>query len=924
MKKMRCAVVSIASLALMWSYAQADDSDPVGRPSPDAAASAGGGKGKKKDKKDFPDFKEVITDDFELVPTPVYAKGSFYKLHRNKKKDQVFAVIPKSRIGVNFMISNSISSGPGVAGWMWGDMVVRWERRDKKLLLIQPEVQNQGKQGKALSDAVRRTYTDRVLKQVAIKTMQGGSPVISLGDLFKDDLGGIGGVFGGSIDSSLSRFTDVQCFDDNIFVTIEAPMGSGGRGGRGRRGGGGGKGTLVAVNYNISSIPDTGYKPRLADDRIGYFLTVRRDWGKDYKEKSLFNRYINRWNLQKTDSSLAMSPVKKPIVFYVEKTVPVRFRNAVKEGILAWNDAYEKCGFVDAVQVIQQTETDYTHVVPEDVNYNFFRWTTVGNGLARGPSRANPLTGEIYDADIVFDDSWVRFPMETYSVFSPSALARVTGDRQLERFLELHPEFDWKPRHERLLPGLGDDVVASDQLQPDFNMLAKRYSRHMCSCGTHLQNELSMAYSIMEAQGYGEVPESFVQAIVKDVTMHEVGHTLGLRHNFKASAWLPLEDVLTDHEEDRPITGSVMDYNAFMFHADKDKQGDFCMTTLGPYDLWAIEYGYRPVGDPYKNEKEMLTAITQRVAESGLDYATDEDTGLFSPDPLINRRDMGSDPLEYSRYRIELVNGLMSNVEEWAVEDGESYSGLRKRFNRLLSEISSAAVFAGRYVGGQYFHRDHKGDPDARDPFVMVPADKQREAVKFLADHVFAADAFEFDPQVLNKLAPGRWSHWSSDEYDGWIPYDAYDQIEGVMATALMPLFNPITINRLHSMELMYENGDQPYTLAEHIRSLYGIVWAELDAGANGDYSDDEPYINGMRRGLQRAFARQMNSYLLGTPGGLATADAHALIRMNAGTLRDKIERTMKAKGLDDVSRAHLIDVHRRLEKALDAEYSLR
>ena len=906
--------LSVCLLVLLgWSGAWADDLDTIARGAGDKPADA---KADKKKDKQFPDFDEVVTDDFEKIRIYVAPeKEPFYTLYYSEKADQLLAEIPGSQLGKDFMISTSISAAPSVAGWMWGDQVVKWEKREKKLLLIEPDFRNEGKKGNAISDAVARTYTDRILETVDIRTMNGGNPVIDLGQLFKNDFGGIGRVLGGSLDSGLARWLrdQVKCFDQNIVLSVESPL---------QKSRGSGSGTLIVVKYSISGMPDTGYKPRRADDRIGYFTTVRRDWGKDYKAKTLFDRYINRWHLEKVDPTLAKSPVKNPIVFYVEKTVPVQYRDAVKRGVLEWNKAFERCGFIDAIQVRQQTDSnEFKDYDPEDVTKNFIRWTATGVGLAVGPSRANPYTGQIYDADVVFDDGWVRGMIERHGLFGAKSLSAVTSNRKLESFLKAHPAFDIVPRHKRLAPDYVEEETQPDEILPDYNLLDGRYRYYMCDCGANASRQLGLARCVFNAMGYKEIPEEFLQQLVQDVITHEVGHTLGLRHNFKASTMLPLEDVLRPSEEIRPIGASVMDYNAFMFHWDKEKQGDVVMRTIGPYDEWAIEYGYKPVEDPYKNEEELLKSITDRVAEAGLDYATDEDTGLLEPDPLTNRRDMGSDPLDYSRHQLRLVSELQKNMAEWAVEDGESYSRLRDRFNWLIYTIADASTYAGRYVGGQYFYRDHKGDPNARNPFVLVPAAKQREAMKFLADEVFSGKALNFEPALLTKLAPGRWRHWSSDDYDAWIEYNLHDRYEMIMRTALLPVFNPFTITRLHDMELMVEDGEQAYTLAEHLRSLTDTIWSELDNAIPPKSTDSSPFISSVRRGLQRAYTEQLVYYLTDSPGWLVPADANALMRMNSRQLHDRIAKISGNENLDDTSRAHLLDVQERLNKALNAEF---
>jgi len=575
MRKWTLMIFALATIGMLWSSTHADEPGSIASETDKAEPQKeqAGDEKKKEEKKDFPDFKEVVTDEFKAVGiafNPDGDKNAFYKLFHNKKTDQLLAVV--SPLKTNFMISSSIHAAPGIAGWMWGDRVVRWERRDKKLLLIEPDLRNEGKKGTELSDAVRRTYTDRIIKTIDIKTMDKDGPVIDLGDLFKEDFGQIGRVFRGSLDASLAKWIKIKPFEQNLILTVESPYkGSGSTflGGRAS------EGTLIAVNYNISGMPVTDYKPRMADDRIGYFTTVRRDWSKDYKEKTLFNRYINRWHLEKQDPALEKSPVKNPIVFYIEKTVPIRFRNSVKEGILEWNKAFEQCGFLDAVQVYQQTDkNEHRYKDPEDVNYNFFRWTASGVGIAVGPSRANPLTGQIYDADIVFDDGWIRGPTETHAVFGPKGVASLMNDPKLSAFLKAHPRFDFTSRQERLLPGYGKDVTATQELKPDYSTLADRYSRQMCDYGASTQHELVMADTYFAGLGYDDIPDEFLQQIVKEVVMHEVGHTIGMRHNFKASTWLPLEDVLKKTSETRPISASVMDYNAFMFNAKKELQGD--------------------------------------------------------------------------------------------------------------------------------------------------------------------------------------------------------------------------------------------------------------------------------------------------------------------------------------------------------------
>ena len=145
--------------------------------------------------------------------------------------------------------------------------------------------------------------------------------------------------------------------------------------------------------------------------------------------------------------------------------------------------------------------------------------------------------------------------------------------------------------------------------------------------------------------------DKLIKQGLKEVTMHEVGHTLGLRHNFKASKWLSLKDMNDPAKAKDGLVASVMDYNPANIVPKGWKQGDYYTTTLGPYDYWAIEYGYKPLSGGTHGEATELKKIAARSGEPALDYATDEDTRGIDPDPDSNRFDMGADPIEYAKIR---------------------------------------------------------------------------------------------------------------------------------------------------------------------------------------------------------------------------------------------------------------------------------
>jgi hypothetical protein len=420
--------------------------------------------------------------------------------------------------------------------------------------------------------------------------------------------------------------------------------------------------------------------------------------------------------------------------------------------------------------------------------------------------------------------------------------------------------------------------------------------------------------------------EKFIGQSIKSVTIHEVGHTLGLRHNFKASTWKSMDEIMKTRDEDVPVSASVMDYNPSMFALEAEDQGVYLTTVVGPYDYWAIEYGYRLTDEEHSDEAELLKQIASRSAEPGHAYATDEDTTSLSPDPLVNRFDNGSDPLDYTRQRIAMANKLLGNIEEWALEDGESYNRLRKAFDMLLFEINRSSQFTARYVGGMYVNRDHKGDPNARMPFEVVPAAKQREALGYLVDNIFSDKSFQFKPELINKLGAGRWGHWDSDAFDSSIDYPIHERIEATQYWSMFQVLNPFTLSRVYDAEMKVPAGQETITVPELMASVARAVWSELLAAPDKNFTNRDPYISSIRRTLQRRHLELMIDVVLGEPGRIMPADAHAVARMTLKGISQQIDDVLtnaKAESLDAFTRAHLDESKVRIDKALDAQFSL-
>jgi hypothetical protein len=627
---------------------------------------------------------------------------------------------------------------------------------------------------------------------------------------------------------------------------------------------------FMGVQYNFAKLPDPVMSPRLADARVGYFNTTTYDFG-HHERRNAASRVVNRWRLEKKDPTAALSEPKQPIVYWLDKNIPVAYRKPITDGILMWNKAYEKIGFKDAIVVKQQTATDDFDT--SDLRHASVRWM-VGKNIpfgARGPSAVDPRSGEILDADIEINEEMTRVLTTRYTEDTPRPIG-----------------------------------------------LVKRAGA-LCTYADTKMSELAFSLDLLEARGVmregSPEAKTFVDDWFRDVMAHEVGHTLGLRHNFRAST------IYTAAQTNDPkfsvetgLTGSVMDYNPLNLALPNEPQGAYWVTQLGPYDYWAIEYGYAEI--PRDKEASELKRIASRSSEPLLAYGTDEDAGGFygidGVDPTVNRSDLTNDPLAYYEKRVKLARELWDKLQTKNLAAGEPYEALRRNFDRGFAQLATYAELSSKFVGGVVVLRDAAGS--GRTPMKPIAADQQRKALNLLVDSLFSENNFKFPPEFLSRLSVDFLAR-EEQLFNNWAPRASSttisipDRVLALQRGVLTQLTTDGVAKRLVDAPTLTGDNAPALTVNELYATLQSRIWSELDSNTA---------VTPMRRALQREHLR-WNVWTLKRESGNTPGDARVLVRAQAKQLLAKLDTARRAAGLSAENRAHLDDAHDQLSSALNA-----
>ncbi len=613
----------------------------------------------------------------------------------------------------------------------------------------------------------------------------------------------------------------------------------------------------VTIRHSLIAMPRNDYQPRYDDPRVGYFTRQITDMTST--DATPYRDVIHRWHLKKKDPSAAISEPVEPITWWIENTTPHEVRATLRDAALAWNFAFEAAGFRNAIQVnIQPDDAEWD---AGDIRYNVLRWTSspVPPFGGYGPSFVNPRSGQILGADIMLEFVWITNRLRTEKIFASSLI---------DVYNEAHGDCE-----------------------------------HHCSLGAYLHMENLFGRYVLSA--FDALPAERSEMLRQSLyflVLHEIGHTLGLNHNFKASTLHSPAKV-----KDRALaelvglSGSVMDYLPPNIAPVGEKQGLYHSTRPGPYDVWAIEFGYSSALEDAAAEEQRLQRILARSTEAQLAFGNDADD-MRSPgrgiDPAIMIGDLTSDAIAYTEERLQLISQTYPKLRSRLSKEYQSYHELRNAYLILTGIHANAARIVSRYIGGLRLDRSFATQTGgAGQPFLPVASEQQQRAMKVLRDHVFNAQAFTAAENLYAFLQAQRrgFSHYGQTE-DPKI----HARILTMQRDVFDHLLHPTVMQRIIDTEL-YGNS---YRLNDMLTDLSDAIFRT---------SDPEPQT--LTFNLQLEYVRRLSAILQSKAdsGYSHLAQSSALYELK------RIRKEMTSRAYRDAAgKAHREHVLYRIEQALD------
>ena len=832
-----------------------------------------------------------------------------------RRQDKVWVELAPSDFGKAFFLSPKMRTGLGEAGFFGGLLAnrnaqvgrpqwVEFRRVNQQVQLVAINASFRATPGTPQALAVQDAFSPSLLASVPVASQPQGSEgkvLVELSSLMSGDLLGLGLQLqrtfrqGYALDARNSGVTQARSTASGLLLEVQQHYATGSLTSAAPSAGAqpaiptvlpDPRSMFLTVQYTLSPLPAQTMEPRLADARIGHFISTVADFTNDLARTPRI-RYVNRWRLEKKDPQAAMSEPVRPLVFWLDRNIPDDYRPTIREAVLSWNAAFEAIGFKNAIQV-----RDSTTDLPQDIVGNgqaIIRWMTNAKPTfgAIGPSHVDPRTGEILTAEVALESLSARAMRAVRSQVFSGEDAGGTRDFATRAPLAAEDRCDHAE-------------IAAEQMAYGLDVWA-------------------LAHDIP-----GDLPpdsaevKSFVLAYLRDTTMHEVGHALGLRHNFKASRWRTpaqlLDARLTAREGN---SASVMDYAAINLSAPGQPPVTPFQTTLGPYDYWAIEYAYKPLPGDTAAQKDALDAIARRSADPkqahALDYGTDEDNAL-GLDPEALTFDLGRDPIAFARTRMAIARDLIARQTTAPLAPTDDAAVLRRRVGYALRDIERTSEILTRQIGGLVTRRGTAASKlDALDP---LPADTQRAALNLLLEQILSPRSIQLPPALQRRLAPDYMERGESLFLGGGVSptdFSAAVQLGVLQRSVLSDLMADGLADRLlDNIDKTRDREPRPLTLGELHERLRDTIWASPNS------PQDRLVPPPWRRNLQRDHVNRLSVALL---RGANRADVRVQLRLQAEQLAKMLSHpgALGSRDPGSVAEAHRRDCLDTLQRALDA-----
>lgn len=818
-----------------------------------------------------------------------------------RKDDELYLDLKPENFDKPYIILPTLAKGIGgeaFAGRVYDPLIVIFKRVGHRVLWITPNTRYAAEKGTSAAESLSISVADSVLLATPVLAEDADrSHTVVAPTIFLSDFEGVGSDLGRglappslpgllligarpsfAVDNTKSYILSTKAFPRNDEISVNLtfngpphvlPTVPDGRG------------IPIVIHYSLIAppAPDPSYVPRFADDRIGYFITSRKYYGND-RLSTPVERFIDRWNL-----------ADGPIVYTLTNEIPPEYRDTVRRAILTWNQAFARIGYPNVIEV-RDPPTDPSFD-PDDARYNTVRWITSDSPsfAAYSPHFSDPDTGQILRTEVVIDGEALRSIRRGYS----DRAAPVQQDRTNDYATAVDAP-------------LGT-VTGGDDIDQDLSIDE--------SCDYQDASSVQAAVGMSDLIANPRVSEAERDRYTKEwlfaTVLHEVGHTLGLRHNFEGSTEFTYAEL---HDPaftaTHGITASVMDYNPANVAGPGERQADYFATKLGTYDLWAIEYGYAKTGaKTSSDELPALQKVAARSTEPGHAFGTDEDAvAPYAPDPRIAQFDLSSDPLAFDAEQYRIDDDVAGRLVSSARAGRRSYQDIRQTFVSVLNNQLSTTTLIARYIGGIYTSRDHLGQPSAPPPFSSIPRAQERRAFSLIDRYVFSSQAFRYPAALLNDVPPDQFDDGFGGSRIRRTDFPMGEVAGEIQDAAIAEIFAPINLSRIADQELKEGRSGETMSLADLFNWTNAAIFDDLN----------QPTIPPLHADLQRRFA-DLEMEIAFLPASTMDQldlprEVQALARYNLRKLRARLD-VAYAHATDVATKAHLDDLRSRIAGAL-------